>query len=53
MNHVRTDYKARVGKLDDKFAANDQHRPFTRAYANTFATGGIMPVVCGAFGEMN
>ena len=52
-NHVRTDYKTRVGRLDDKFAANDQHKPFTTAYANTFATGGIMPVICGAFGEMN
>ena len=52
-NQVRTNYKSRVGRLDDKFAPNDQHRPFTTAYTNTFATGGIMPVICGAFGDMN
>ena len=28
-------------------------KPFISAYNNTFATGGVMPIVCGAFGEMN
>lgn len=52
-DQVRTDYKTRVGKLDDKFAPNNQHKPFATAYANTFATGGVMPVIVGAFGEIN
>ncbi len=52
-DQVRTDYKTRVGKLDDKFAPNDQHKPFTTAYTNTFATGGVMPVIFGAFGEID
>ena len=52
-DQVRTDCKTRVGKLDDEYATNNTHKPFTTAYANTFATGGVMPVICGAFGEMN
>ena len=51
--NVRTDYTKRIGRLDTKFAPGDESKPFISAYINTFATGGVMPIVCGAFGEMN
>ncbi len=52
--NVCTDYTKRIGRLYTKFAPpGDESKPFTSAYINAFATSGIMPIVCGAFGEVN
>ena len=41
------------GKLDDKFALGEASKPFSNAIKQTFATGNVLPLVSGAFAEVN
>ena len=40
-------------KLDDKFAPCDVRKPFSDAIKQTFVTGNVLPLVSGAFAEVN
>ena len=40
-------------KLDAKFAPGDTSKPFSDAIKQTFATGNVLPLVSGAFAEVN
>jgi len=50
---VRKEYMTRAEKLDIKCGANFNTRPFSEALKNNFNSGGVHPVVFGAFGETN
>jgi hypothetical protein len=41
------------GKLDDKFALGEASKPFSNAIKQTFTTGNVLPLVSGAFAEVN
>ena len=40
-------------KLDDKFALGEASKPFSNAIKQTFTTGNVLPLVSGAFAEVN
>ena len=51
--YTRNAYLKKAMKLDDKFAPGDINRPFSQAITQTFATGNVIPLVSGAFAEVN
>ena len=50
---TRTSYLKRSMKLDDKLALGEASKPFSNAIKQTFATGNVLPLVSGAFAEVN
>jgi hypothetical protein len=51
--YTRNAYLKKAMKLDNKFAPGDINRPFSQAITQTFATGNVIPLVSGAFAEVN
>ena len=49
----KTDYRRRASALDTKFAPDDPQKPFTRTLQQNFHSGGVHPIIVGAFGETN
>ena len=49
----KQDYIRKAAALDRKFAPEDQHHPFSEAIKKSFHSGGVHPIVLGAFGEAN
>ena len=50
---VQRDYMMRAEKLDEKCASSYNTHPFAEALKNHFHSGGVHPLVFGAFGETN
>ena len=53
VERVRRSYMLAAEKLDIKCGANYTTHPFSEALKNNFNSGGVHPVVFGAFGETN
>ena len=53
VNTVRRDYMRRAEKLDLECTDDDSTKPFANALKNKFNSGGVHPLVFGAFGEAN
>ena len=51
--YTRNAYLKKAMKLDEKFAPGDINRPFSQAIKQTIATGNVIPLVSGAFAEVN
>jgi len=51
--YTRNVYLKKAMKLDAKFAPGDTSKPFSEAIKQTFTTGNVLPLVSGAFAEVN
>ena len=49
---IRTEYKQKARKLDEKYVREEGATPFQEAL-QSFGGGGIRPLVIGAYGEEN
>ena len=52
-NTVSTQYGTGATTLDTKFGTIDNPKSFTTALTSNFHSGGVHPIVFGAFGETN